>query len=92
MELTFHAVDGAPVSDANLKESYAMSFSYGDDGGVTGVSTEEISAQGDKSVNMRDVKQDAQSLLGDVVYHLLRSNKFKEKLPSKFTVLMLDFD
>ena len=90
LELAFHTADGDPVSDANLIESYAMAFTYGDGGGITKIRTEN-SAQGVTSVVVRNAKQDAQTLLENVEYGMLRAAKYVPKLPSKLTSRILPF-
>lgn len=57
-----------------------MSFTYGD--GVTEISTEN-NAREVNSIMVQNAKQDAQVLLENVEYNLLRAVKHVPKLPSK---------
>ena len=70
LQLSFHSVDGSPVSDANLLEAYNLCFDYVD--GELRVGTAEGKNRAANSVILRDAKKDLYTLVDDVVLMLQR--------------------
>lgn len=73
--------DPNPASDANIIESYAMVFTYADEGGVAQIRAEDSATK--SSVILQDARQDAKNLLDSVEDELARLMKHQKRLPGK---------
>lgn len=85
LQLSFHTLDGAEVSDANLIEAYNICFTY--ENGQMHVGTAAGKNAAANSVVLRGAKSDLYTLVNDVALMVQE----RDSLPGKTTIPQFQF-